>query len=64
MSDYIWYVLQKRNVTPYTIFYEAYEHHFGNGVDVTGYVRDWARTGVLPYFVRTYLEDIRDKPFI
>jgi hypothetical protein len=65
MKDYLFYVLIKRNVTPYTIFREACEQHFGcitEHVDVA--LRHWARTGEIPYYVQVYLEKMRDQATI
>lgn len=64
MNDYLFYVLQKRNVTVYTIFDEAFRAHYGCRGNVTEDIAMWVQSGNLPYYVRTYLESIHDRPFL
>ena len=65
MKDYLFYVLIKRNVTPYTVFMEACKEYFAcQTCDVDVALRHWARTGELPRYVTVYLEKIRDQATI
>ena len=46
----------KHNIPVYAVFSNAYQAYYGNPTDVRDYVRDWANSGKVPYFVRKYLE--------
>jgi len=64
MVEYLKYVCAKRNISAFIVFNEAFRKHYGCVGNVTEDLSEYVFTGKLPYYVRAYLEDIRDAPFI
>ncbi len=64
MHEYLHYVCVKRGVSAFVVFNEAFRTHYGCVGNVTDDLATYVRTDELPLYVRMYLENIHDAPFI